>query len=143
MDFTKIKKINFENEIFDIGDNDIEEILKMLDINHNNVQMEVEEDTLYILNKTGTKGNDFEEFYEEEDEKNDEDLENNGIEFFDIEHGIKEKLERMFNKKEGNRVKVDFVDGKLIEKNEKTEVVDFLKRFITEAEELIKNLLKK
>ena len=139
MDFTRIKKINFENEIFDIGDNDIEEILKMLDINHNNVQMEVEEDTLYILNKTGTKGNDFEEFYEEENEE-DEDLEDNGIEFFDIEHGIKEKLERMFNKKERNRVKVDFVDGKLIEKNEKTEVVDFLKRFITEAEELIKKI---
>lgn len=138
MDFTRIKKINFENEIFDIGDNDIEEILKMLDINHNNVQMEVEEDTLYILNKTGTKGNDFEEFYEEEDE----DLEDNDIEFFDIEHGIKEKLERMFNKKEVNRVKVDFVDGKLIERNDKTEIINFLKRFITEAEELIKEIEK-
>ena len=138
MDFTNITKINFENEIFDIGDNDIEEILKMLDINHNNVQMEVEEDTLYILNKTGTKGNDFEEFYEEEDE----DLEDNGIEFFDIEHGIKEKLERMFNKKEVNRVKVDFVDGKLIERNDKTEIINFLKRFITEAEELIKEIEK-
>ena len=141
MDFTNITKINFENEIFDIGDNDIEEILKMLDINHNNVQMEVEEDTLYILNKTGTKGNDFEEFYEEEDEE-DEDLEDNGIEFFDIEHGIKEKLERMFNKKEVNRVKVDFVDGKLIERNDKTEIINFLKRFITEAEELIKEIEK-
>ena len=138
MDFTNITKINFENEIFDIGDNDIEEILKMLDINHNNVQMEVEEDTLYILNKTGTKGNDFEEFYEEEDE----DLEDNGIGFFDIEHGIKEKLERMFNKKEVNRVKVDFVDGKLIERNDKTEIINFLKRFITEAEELIKEIEK-
>ena len=142
MDFTKIKKINFENEIFDIGDNDIEEILKMLDINHNNVQMEVEEDTLYILNKTGTKGNDFEEFYENEEEDEDLEEEDNGIEFFDIEHGIKEKLERMFNKKEGNRVKVDFVDGKLIERNDKTEIINFLKRFITEAEELIKEIEK-
>lgn len=142
MDFTKIKKINFENEIFDIGDNDIEEILKMLDINHNNVQMEVEEDTLYILNKTGTKGNDFEEFYENEEEDEDLEEEDNGIEFFDIEHGIKEKLERMFNKKEGNRVKVDFVDGKLIERNDKTKIINFLKRFITEAEELIKEIEK-
>lgn len=142
MDFTNITKINFENEIFDIGDNDIEEILKMLDINHNNVQMEVEEDTLYILNKTGTKGNDFEEFYENEEEDEDLEEEDNGIEFFDIEHGIKEKLERMFNKKEGNRVKVDFVDGKLIERNDKTKIINFLKRFITEAEELIKEIEK-
>lgn len=140
MDFTNITKINFENEIFDIGDNDIEEILKMLDINYNNVQMEVEEDTLYILNKTGTKGNDFEEFYENEKEDEDLEEEDNGIEFFDIEHGIKEKLERMFNKKEVNRIKVDFVDGKLIEKNKNTKVIDFLKRFIAEAEELIKEI---
>ena len=55
MDLSSVTKINFENEVFELGENNIEEVLSMLDINFDNVDMEIEDDTLYILNKTGTK----------------------------------------------------------------------------------------
>lgn len=129
MDLSSVTKINFENEVFELGENNIEEVLSMLDINFDNVDMEIENDTLYILNKTGTKGSDYPDFYNEDNNNNDEFA-------FDIEQNLKETLEKILNRKSTERVKVDFVDGKLVEKEEennsdyvsKSDVLDFLTR---------------
>ena len=131
MDLSGVTKINFENEVFELGNNNIEEVLSMLDINFDNVDMEIEDDTLYILNKTGTKGSDYPDFYNEDNNNNDEFS-------FDIEQNLKETLEKILNRKSTERVKVDFVDGKLVEKEEdeyensdyvrKADVLDFLAR---------------
>lgn len=127
MDLSNVTKINFENEVFELGENNIEEVLSMLDINFDNVDMEIEDDTLYILNKTGTKGSDYPDFYNEDNNNNDEFS-------FDIEQNLKETLEKILNRKSTERVKVDFVDGKLVEKEEennsdyvsKSDVLSFL-----------------
>lgn len=133
MNLSSVTKINFENEVFELGDNNIEEVLSMLDINFDNVDMEIEDDTLYILNKTGTKGNDYPDFYED----------NNNDDNECIEHNIKETLERILNRKSTERVKVDFVDGKLVEKEEEnnsdyTSKSDVLS-FLAELNEVIEN----
>ena len=129
MDLSGVTKINFENEVFELGNNNIEEVLSMLDINFDNVDMEIEDDTLYILNKTGTKGSDYPDFYNEDNDNSDEFT-------FDIEQNLKETLEKILNKRSTERVKVDFVNGKLVEKEDdknsdyvrKTDVLDFLAR---------------
>lgn len=136
MNLSSVTKINFENEVFELGDNNIEEVLSMLDINFDNVDMEIEDDTLYILNKTGTKGNDYPDFYNEDNNNNDEFS-------FDIEQNLKETLEKILNRKSTERVKVDFVGGKLVEKEEennsdyvsKSDVLNFL----AELNEVIEN----
>lgn len=127
MNLSSVTKINFENEVFELGENNIEEVLSMLDINFDNVDMEIEDDTLYILNKTGTKGSDYPDFYNEDNNNNDEFS-------FDIEQNLKETLEKILNRKSTERVKVDFVGGKLVEKEEennsdyvsKADVLNFL-----------------
>lgn len=127
MNLSNVTKINFENEVFELGENNIEEVLSMLDINFDNVDMEIEDDTLYILNKTGTKGSDYPDFYNEDNNNNDEFS-------FDIEQNLKETLEKILNRKSTERVKVDFVGGKLVEKEEennsdyvsKADVLNFL-----------------
>lgn len=133
MNLSSVTKINFENEVFELGDNNIEEVLSMLDINFDNVDMEIEDDTLYILNKTGTKGNDYPDFYEN----------NNNDDNECIEHNMKETLERILDRKSTERVKVDFVDGKLVEKEEENNS-DYVSKsdvlsFLAELNEVIEN----
>lgn len=136
MDLSNVTKINFENEVFELGENNIEEVLSMLDINFDNVDMEIEDDTLYILNKTGTKGSDYPDFYNEDNNNNDEFS-------FDIEQNLKETLEKILNRKSTERVKVDFVDGKLVEKEEENNS-DYISKsdvlsFLAELNEVIEN----
>lgn len=136
MDLSSVTKINFENEVFELGENNIEEVLSMLDINFDNVDMEIEDDTLYILNKTGTKGSDYPDFYNEDNNNNDEFS-------FDIEQNLKETLEKILNRKSTERVKVDFVDGKLVEKEEENNS-DYISKsdvlsFLAELNEVIEN----
>lgn len=136
MDLSNVTKINFENEVFELGENNIEEVLSMLDINFDNVDMEIEDDTLYILNKTGTKGSDYPDFYNEDNNNNDEFS-------FDIEQNLKETLEKILNRKSTERVKVDFVDGKLVEKEEENNS-DYVSKsdvlsFLAELNEVIEN----
>ena len=133
MNLSSVTKINFENEVFELGDNNIEEVLSILDINFDNVDMEIEDDTLYILNKTGTKGNDYPDFYEN----------NNNDDNECIEHNMKETLERILDRKSTERVKVDFVDGKLVEKEEENNS-DYVSKsdvlsFLAELNEVIEN----
>lgn len=136
MNLSSVTKINFENEAFELGDNNIEEVLSMLDINFDNVDMEIEDDTLYILNKTGTKGSDYPDFYNEDNNNNDEFS-------FDIEQNLKETLEKILNRKSTERVKVDFVGGKLVEKEEENNS-DYVSKsdvlsFLAELNEVIEN----
>lgn len=136
MNLSNVTKINFENEVFELGENNIEEVLSMLDINFDNVDMEIEDDTLYILNKTGTKGSDYPDFYNEDNNNNDEFS-------FDIEQNLKETLEKILNRKSTERVKVDFVDGKLVEKEEENNS-DYVSKadvlsFLAELNEVIEN----
>lgn len=136
MDLSSVTKINFENEVFELGENNIEEVLSMLDINFDNVDMEIEDNTLYILNKTGTKGSDYPDFYNEDNNNNDEFS-------FDIEQNLKETLEKILNRKSTERVKVDFVDGKLVEKEEENNS-DYVSKsdvlsFLAELNEVIEN----
>lgn len=136
MDLSNVTKINFENEVFELGENNIEEVLSMLDINFDNVDMEIEDDTLYILNKTGTKGSDYPDFYNEDNNNNDEFS-------FDIEQNLKETLEKILNRKSTERVKVDFVGGKLVEKEEENNS-DYVSKsdvlsFLAELNEVIEN----
>lgn len=136
MNLSSVTKINFENEVFELGENNIEEVLSMLDINFDNVDMEIEDDTLYILNKTGTKGSDYPDFYNKDNNNNDEFA-------FDIEQNLKENLEKILNRKSTERVKVDFVDGKLVEKEEENNS-DYVSKsdvlsFLAELNEVIEN----
>ena len=55
--FDNVTKINYKNEVYDIAGENVVEIIALLDIDESKVSMEVENDTLYIIAKTGTKGN--------------------------------------------------------------------------------------
>lgn len=55
----KITKINYKNELFDLGDEDVENVLEALEIDSARVDMESRNGTLYIMEKSGTKGADI------------------------------------------------------------------------------------
>lgn len=51
-----VKYINHNNEIYDLEDYSVADAMRLLGIDENSVNLEVEGDTLYVLAKTGNKG---------------------------------------------------------------------------------------
>lgn len=109
--FDNITKLNYKNEIYELDGTPVEEVLEMLDLDLSQMNLEVEDDTLYIVAKTGTKGADDAWFHAI--------LTGGYDDNFDA-------LDEPEKEEDSKRIKVEFDDGKLKETSTRDDTLEKL-----------------